>query len=136
MAASPSPRAALDEVVEGVRVVRAPEDPPLIPLDTANLLAWTMAFNQTLTRTALKAAGSGGYELIHAHDWLVTHSAVTLKDHLGVPLVATIHATEAVMLMTANVSPAQAPAPASARAAPFTALAAAAAKQPRSVRSW
>ena len=34
----------------GVRVVRAPEDPPRIPLDTPHLLAWTMAFNHTLTR--------------------------------------------------------------------------------------
>jgi glycogen(starch) synthase len=33
--------------------------------------------------------------VIHAHDWLVTHTAVTLKEHLDLPLVATIHATEA-----------------------------------------
>ncbi len=33
--------------------------------------------------------------MIHAHDWLVTHTAVTLKEHLDIPLVATIHATEA-----------------------------------------
>src|SRR5260370_27894301 len=90
-----TPGAALDEVVEGVRVVRAPEDPSRIPLDTSNLLAWTMAFNHSLTRAALRAAGSDGFEVVHAHDWLVTHAAVTMKDHLGVPLTATIHATEA-----------------------------------------
>jgi glycogen(starch) synthase len=33
--------------------------------------------------------------VVHAHDWLVTHAAVTLRDHLDVPLVATVHATEA-----------------------------------------
>ena len=32
---------------------------------------------------------------MHAHDWLVTHPAITLAEHAGVPLVATIHATEA-----------------------------------------
>jgi glycogen(starch) synthase len=32
---------------------------------------------------------------VHAHDWLVAHAATTLKHHLGVPLVATLHATEA-----------------------------------------
>lgn len=87
--------APFDEVADGVRIVRAREDPPRIPLDTDNLLAWTVAFNHTLTRTALHAVGRDGFDLVHAHDWLVTHSAVTMKDHLGVPLVATIHATEA-----------------------------------------
>ena len=72
-----------------------PEDPPLFPLATPSLLAWTMAFNHTLTRAALRAAETGEYDVIHAHDWLVTHTAVTLKEHLDLPLVATIHATEA-----------------------------------------
>ncbi|GAA2016108.1 glycosyltransferase family 4 protein [Catenulispora yoronensis] len=90
-----APGAPLDEIVEGVRVVRAPEDPPAIPFDTPHLLAWTMAFNHTLTRAALRAADTGEYDLVHAHDWLVAHAAVTMKDHLRVPLVATVHATEA-----------------------------------------
>ena len=54
-----------------------------------------MAFNHTLTRTALRAAESGSYDVIHAHDWLVAHTAVTLAEHLDLPLVTTIHATEA-----------------------------------------
>ncbi|HEV7897193.1 MAG TPA: glycosyltransferase family 4 protein, partial [Planosporangium sp.] len=90
-----APGAALEEYVDGVRVVRAPEDPPLFPLSTPSLLAWAMAFNHALTRAALRAAENGGYDVIHAHDWLVTHTAVTLKEHLDLPLVATIHATEA-----------------------------------------
>jgi glycogen(starch) synthase len=90
-----APDAPLEEVREGVRVVRAPEDPPLFPLSTPTLLAWTMAFNHALTRAALHAAAGDHFDLVHAHDWLVTHTAVTMKDHLGVPLVATIHATEA-----------------------------------------
>jgi glycogen synthase len=87
--------APLDEIREGVRVVRAPEDPPTFPLATPSLLAWTMAFNHALTRAALHATTTDSYDLIHAHDWLVTHTAVTVRDHLGIPLVATIHATEA-----------------------------------------
>jgi glycogen(starch) synthase len=90
-----APGAPMEEYVGGVRVVRAPEDPPLFPLATPSLLAWTMAFNHTLTRAALRAAETGEYDVIHAHDWLVTHTAVTLKEHLDLPLVATIHATEA-----------------------------------------
>jgi glycogen(starch) synthase len=90
-----APGAPLEEYADGVRIVRAPEDPPLFPLATPSLLAWTMAFNHTLTRAALRAAQSGEFDVIHAHDWLVTHTAVTLKEHLDLPLVATIHATEA-----------------------------------------
>lgn len=88
------PGAPLEEVDGGVRVVRVPEDPPLFPLTDTTLLAWTMAFNHALTRGAITAAG-GPFDVVHAHDWLVTHAAVTLKHHLGVPLVATVHATEA-----------------------------------------
>ncbi|MEU8053967.1 glycosyltransferase family 4 protein, partial [Micromonospora haikouensis] len=65
------------------------------PLATGSLLAWTMAFNHTLTRAALRATESGSYDVIHAHDWLVAHTAMTLRDHLDIPLVSTIHATEA-----------------------------------------
>ncbi|MEV4711370.1 glycosyltransferase family 4 protein [Micromonospora sp. NPDC049374] len=87
--------APLEEYVDGVRVVRAAEDPVTFPLATGSLLAWTMAFNHTLTRAALRAAATGGYDVIHAHDWLVAHTAMTLRDHLDLPLVTTIHATEA-----------------------------------------
>jgi glycogen(starch) synthase len=90
-----SPDAALEEIHEGVRIVRAPEDPPLFPLRTPTLLSWTMALNHSLTRAALHAAATDRYDVIHAHDWLVTHAAVTMRDHLGIPLIATIHATEA-----------------------------------------
>ncbi len=87
--------APLEELRDGVRIVRAPEDPPAFPLATPALLAWTMAFNHSLTRAALHASATDTFDVIHAHDWLVTHTAVTMRDHLGVPMVATIHATEA-----------------------------------------
>ncbi|MFR9776878.1 glycosyltransferase family 4 protein [Micromonospora sp. MS34] len=87
--------APLEEYADGVRIVRAAEDPVRFPLATSSLLAWTMAFNHTLTRTALRATETGGYDVIHAHDWLVAHTAMTLREHLDIPLVTTIHATEA-----------------------------------------
>ncbi|WDZ84083.1 glycosyltransferase family 4 protein [Micromonospora cathayae] len=87
--------APLEEYADGVRILRAPEDPVAFPLATPALLAWTMAFNHTLTRTALRAAESGEYDVVHAHDWLVAHTAVTISEHLDLPLVTTIHATEA-----------------------------------------
>ncbi|MEU4622239.1 glycosyltransferase family 4 protein [Actinoplanes sp. NPDC023801] len=88
------PGAMLEEYTEGVRVIRAPDDPPVFPVTGGDLLAWTVAFNHTLTRAALRACRTGGFDVVHAHDWLVAHTAVTLREHLDVPLVATIHATE------------------------------------------
>ncbi|GAB3939736.1 hypothetical protein GCM10027614_22370 [Micromonospora vulcania] len=87
--------APLEEYADGVRILRAPEDPVTFPLATSSLLAWTMAFNHTLTRTALRATQADSYDVIHAHDWLVAHTAITLADHLDLPLVTTMHATEA-----------------------------------------
>ena len=86
--------ASYDEVVNGVRVVRVPEDPPVFPFET-ELLAWTMAFNHALSRAALRVAEQTPPDVIHAHDWLVAHAAITVKHHTSAPLVATIHATEA-----------------------------------------
>ena len=55
-----------------------------------------MALNHALTRAGLALAGSAEPpDVVHAHDWLVAHAAITLKHHLRVPLVATLHATEA-----------------------------------------
>ncbi|MFG1954471.1 glycosyltransferase family 4 protein [Micromonospora sp. NPDC048830] len=90
-----APGAPLEEYADGVRILRAPEDPVTFPLATGSLLAWTMAFNHTLTRTALRASEAETYDTIHAHDWLVAHTAITLRDHLDLPLVTTVHATEA-----------------------------------------
>ena len=86
--------APYDEVTGGVRVVRVPEDPPLFPFAT-ELLAWTMAFNHALTRAGLAVAEVEPPDVVHAHDWLVAHAATTLKHHLRLPLVGTVHATEA-----------------------------------------
>lgn len=87
--------APLEEYADGVRIIRAAEDPVTFPLATNSLLAWTMAFNHTLTRAALRATDTADHDVIHAHDWLVAHTAVTLAEHLDLPLVTTIHATEA-----------------------------------------
>ncbi|HEX5494984.1 MAG TPA: glycosyltransferase family 4 protein [Mycobacteriales bacterium] len=86
--------APYDEVVNGVRVVRVPEDPPVFPFDT-QLLAWAMAFNHAMSRAALRVVEQARPDVIHAHDWLVAHAATTAKHHTSAALVATIHATEA-----------------------------------------
>jgi glycogen(starch) synthase len=86
------PGAAYDEVCDGVRVLRAPEDPAAFPM--SELLAWSQALNHALLRAVLRA-DLPRPDVVHAHDWLVAHAATALKEHFGVPLVATVHATEA-----------------------------------------
>jgi len=90
------PALPYEEVLDGVRVVRAAEDPPWLAFSEETLLTWTLALNHALARAALRVAREGPPpEVVHAHDWLVAHAAVTVKHALGVPLVATVHATEA-----------------------------------------
>ena len=90
-----SPGGLLEEWTDGVRIVRAAGEPPAVPVVTSSVLARTMAVDHMITGAALRAARNADFDVIHAHDWLVAHTAVTLKEHLGLPLVATIHATEA-----------------------------------------
>lgn len=49
-----------------------------------------------LFTTAARAlhAEVGGFDLVHVHDWLLGFAARSLQQSLGVPLLATIHATE------------------------------------------
>ncbi|HEX2417792.1 MAG TPA: glycosyltransferase family 4 protein [Micromonosporaceae bacterium] len=83
-----------EELIDGVHVVRAPQDPLQVPASGLAFLVHVISANHTITRVALRIAGGAGYDVIHAHDWLVAHSAITLREKLDVPLVATIHATE------------------------------------------
>jgi glycogen(starch) synthase len=88
-----APDAAYDEVVNGVRVIRVPADPPLVPRD--DLLAWVMSLNHSLGRAATQIATRSPFDVVHAHDWVVAHAAAAVKSASGLPLVATMHATEA-----------------------------------------
>ncbi|MDP9464912.1 MAG: glycosyltransferase family 4 protein, partial [Actinomycetota bacterium] len=85
------PRVSGDEMVEGVRVLRASDDLPWLPDDY--LVARMASANHHLTQLAAHL-GSWRPQVIHAHDWLVAWAADTLKTLWSVPLVATIHATE------------------------------------------
>src|SRR3954462_3194751 len=86
--------AAYDEVRDGGRVVRMAEGPLALTF-SPDLLAWSMGLNHALARAALRVASDTRPDLVHAHDWLVAHAAVAVKQHLGLPLVATLHATGA-----------------------------------------
>ena len=61
-----------------------------------NFTDWIMQLNFNLTSKASQIINEQGkFDCIHAHDWLVAYSAKTLKDAYKIPIVSTIHATEA-----------------------------------------
>jgi glycogen(starch) synthase len=57
------------------------------------MMAWALAMGHAMTRAGLSAAFSP--DVVHAHDWLVAHPAAALAEFYDVPLVSTMHATEA-----------------------------------------
>ena len=89
-----------DEVAEGVRVVAAPHDPHEFDFGS-DMMAWTLAMGHSMTRAGLALTTPGRRpkpwrpDVVHAHDWLVAHPAIALAEFFDVPLVSTIHATEA-----------------------------------------
>ena len=84
-----------DERRDGVRIRRAAVDPLALDFTTETLLAWTQAAEHALLRAALPMLRRWRPDVVHAHDWLVAQSAVTIAELTGAPLVTTIHATEA-----------------------------------------
>jgi glycogen(starch) synthase len=88
----PSTHPTTDDVHDGVRVVAAAQDPHEFDFGT-DMMAWALAMGHSMLRAGLAA----GFvpDVVHAHDWLVAHPAVALAGFFDVPLVSTLHATEA-----------------------------------------
>jgi len=82
-------QAALYEIVEGLHVRRVPVSP------SNDFLQWVVNLNASMVYYGGKLIlEKGGFDLIHAHDWLVGDGAIALKEKFQLPLIATIHATE------------------------------------------
>ena len=84
------PEAPKRETVNGVRVVRCDSFRFFSP----DFISWVHQFNVWMLEEALKIASKRPPDIIHAHDWLVTPTAVALKHLFRRPLIATIHSTE------------------------------------------
>lgn len=77
------------ERVDGVYVHRVSVGP------SDNFFHWIGNMNQSMGQHGGKLLlEDGPFDLIHAHDWLVSDAAIALKHIFKIPLVATIHATE------------------------------------------
>lgn len=97
----PSSHPSTDDVAEGVRVVAAAQDPHEFDFGS-DMMAWTLAMGHSMVRAGLalrsrerRSGKPWRPDVVHAHDWLVAHPAIALAEYFDVPLVSTIHATEA-----------------------------------------
>ncbi len=61
-----------------------------------NFTDWVLQLNFNMITKATEIINKKGkFDVIHAHDWLVAYSAKSLKQSFDIPMIATIHATEA-----------------------------------------
>lgn len=76
---------------KGVKVYRVDN----YMINPNNFIDWIMQLNFNMLAKANELiAKEGKFDVIHAHDWLVTYAAKSLKESYNIPIVATIHATE------------------------------------------
>lgn len=91
----PASHPTTDHVSEGVRIIAAAQDPHEYDFG-ADMMAWVLAMGHSMIRAGLQLHRQEWVpDVVHAHDWLVADPAVTLAEFFDVPLVSTIHATEA-----------------------------------------
>jgi len=74
-----------------VRVLRTDPAEPAAPM--GDLMGHVATLGHALARASLRAGGQ--YDVVTAHDWVVGQAAATVAETLELPLVTTLHATEA-----------------------------------------
>lgn len=82
--------ALVEHASEFVTIYRVPQT-PFDPQDTYNSV---VSNNQFLVDRAAELGDAVSYDLVHAHDWLVSKAGVQLKHRWKLPLITTMHATE------------------------------------------
>lgn len=85
------PGTAEHEVSNGVHIHRVKTQTDTTP----DFLTWVHRLNFGLLQYAIEIHRKTPFSIIHAHDWMVTDAAWVMKSGFGIPMVATIHATEA-----------------------------------------
>lgn len=79
------------EVADGVHIHRV----KIVTDPTPDFLTWVNRLNFGLLHHAIQLHQKTPFSIMHAHDWMVTDASWVMKAGFGIPLVATIHATEA-----------------------------------------
>lgn len=65
-------------------------------INSINFIDWIMQLNFNMISKATALINEGEqFDIIHAHDWLTAYAGKSIKEAHKIPLVSTIHATEA-----------------------------------------
>jgi glycogen synthase len=83
-----------NEVVDGVRVIRAGNAYPDAKFEEKSLDRWSYGFALGSARAASSELKSWFPEIIHGHDWVGAEQSRLVSETSGSPIVITIHATE------------------------------------------
>jgi glycosyltransferase involved in cell wall biosynthesis len=85
------PGCAEHEIADGVHLhrVKTQTDP------TPDFLTWVHRLNYGLLQYAIEIHRKTPFDIVHAHDWMVCDAAWVMKKGFGIPMIATMHATEA-----------------------------------------
>lgn len=78
------------EVHYGVHIHRVQSLQP----QASEFYHWVGSLNLAFREYVLELTNQISFDIIHAHDWLVSVAAKSLKQELAIPIIATIHATE------------------------------------------
>jgi glycogen(starch) synthase len=66
-----------------------------LPLNNLDFMHWVNQLNFALIEKGIQVISETDVDIIHGHDWLVAYASRVLKHSFRIPLVSTIHATEA-----------------------------------------
>lgn len=85
-----SSQAPAKEIIEGIYVHRVP-----VAGFSQDIFNWIGNMNHSMGKYgAYLLSHTNDFDLIHAHDWMVADTAISLSENFHIPIVATIHATE------------------------------------------
>jgi glycosyltransferase involved in cell wall biosynthesis len=83
-------QAPAKEIIEGIYVHRVP-----VAGFSQDIFNWIGNMNYSMSKYGSKLLEiTPDFDLIHAHDWMVADTAISLSENFKIPIVATIHATE------------------------------------------
>ena len=89
------PGTAAHERPDGVNIIRVSPPLPEVPREPAGLVEWVRGLDTAMASTIVTVLDDARPDVVHAHDWVVTHTALAARRISSSPLVSTIHATEA-----------------------------------------
>jgi glycosyltransferase involved in cell wall biosynthesis len=85
-----SGQASALEIIEGIHVHRVP-----VAGFSQDIFNWIGNMNHSMGKYGGQLLNQiRDFDLIHAHDWMVADTAISLSENFHIPIVATIHATE------------------------------------------